>query len=87
MNTKLASWGEHLLRALGRTLGPLAVPLSAASMALVAAALVIPQLLSELPPMHDISEITLEEPLRIYAADGSLMAQFGVERRQPVTFQ
>jgi penicillin-binding protein 1A len=55
-------------------------------MALVAAALVIPQLLSELPPMHDISEITLEEPLRIYAADGSLMAQFGVERRQPVTF-
>ena len=56
-------------------------------MALVAAVLVIPQLLVELPEMHDIGEITLEEPLRIYAEDGSLMAQFGVERRLPVTFQ
>lgn len=39
-----------------------------------------------LPEAETIKEVRLKEPLRIYAADGSLMAEYGVEHRRPVAF-
>jgi penicillin-binding protein 1A len=32
-------------------------------------------------------EVKFEEPLRIYTAEGSLMAEFGVQRRRAVDFE
>jgi penicillin-binding protein 1A len=72
---------------MARILTVLSVPLSSLALILVAAALLLPQLVLQLPPQSALSEVTLEEPLRIYAADGSPMAQFGVERRMPIAFE
>ena len=33
------------------------------------------------------AQLTLSEPLRVYSADGLLMAQYGTERRRPVPFE
>ena len=42
--------------------------------------------LTDLPNTDVLKEVRLQEPLRVYSADGALMAEFGVERRSPVTF-
>lgn len=57
---------------------------------LLAALVVVPVVhfgLSDLPETTGLREIRYQEPLRIYSADGSLMAEFGVQRREPVDFK
>lgn len=39
----------------------------------------------ELPDVKTLNDVHLQVPLRIYTTDGKLMAQFGEERRAPVT--
>lgn len=39
----------------------------------------------ELPAVEEIREVKLQVPLRIFAADGTLMAVYGEKRRVPVT--
>ncbi|MES1942702.1 Multimodular transpeptidase-transglycosylase [Salinisphaera sp. PC39] len=40
----------------------------------------------QLPEAGEIGETKLNEPMRIYSADGRLLAEFGTERRLPRTF-
>jgi len=39
----------------------------------------------QLPDVKTLNDVHLQVPLRIYTADGKLMAQFGDQRRTPVT--
>ena len=41
---------------------------------------------SDLPTPDMLKEMRLQEPLRVYAADGGLMAEYGIERRSAVPF-
>ncbi|HSH41999.1 MAG TPA: penicillin-binding protein 1A [Arenicellales bacterium] len=41
-------------------------------------------LLPELPDAEEIRDVQLQVPLRVYAANGELMAEFGEQRREPV---
>jgi len=41
---------------------------------------------TDLPTPGMLKEMPLHEPLRVYAADGALMAEYGIERRRPVPF-
>ena len=41
---------------------------------------------SQLPPISDLHNIKLGEPLRVYTEDGKLIGQFGAERREPLTY-
>jgi penicillin-binding protein 1A len=43
-------------------------------------------LIAQLPSTESIRELRLEEPLRIYTADGKLMGEFGAERRAPLDY-
>jgi penicillin-binding protein 1A len=43
-------------------------------------------LMADLPSTASIRELKLEEPLRIYTADGKLMGEFGAERRAPLEY-
>jgi penicillin-binding protein 1A len=54
--------------------------------ALAAVAWVRWVLLADLPSTEAIKELKLEEPLRIYTADGKLMGEFGAERRAPLAY-
>lgn len=42
-------------------------------------------LLPDLPTVESIKDVPLKVPLRVYSAEGSLLAEFGEERREPVT--
>jgi len=42
-------------------------------------------LLPDLPDDEEIREVQLQVPLRVYAANGELVAEFGEQRREPVT--
>ncbi len=54
---------------------------------LFGAALFVEVTLPDLPDVKQgLSKVQLEEPLRVYSADGALMAEFGVERRKPVPY-
>jgi penicillin-binding protein 1A len=68
----------RLLR-LGLILAVLGVFLGAASIG-VAYWLIAPRL----PSVETLREVRLQQPLRVYSADGKLMATFGEIRRQPV---
>ncbi len=65
----------------------LAGVLSAATLAVCIVAGVYLYFGPQLPDAGDIGELELNEPLRIYTADGKLIRQFGVERRLPRTFE
>jgi len=41
-------------------------------------------LLPDLPDAEEIRDVRLQVPLRVYAANGELMAEFGEQRREPV---
>ena len=41
----------------------------------------------QLPPVEDVRDIQLQEPLRVFSQDGSLIAEFGEKRRQPVAIE
>lgn len=42
-------------------------------------------LLPDLPDAEEIRDVRLQVPLRVYAANGELLAEFGEQRREPVT--
>ena len=66
---------------------PLALPMDAALLGLIGVAALLYTFQSELPDVDALMEVKLEEPLRIYSADGSLMAEYGVQRRRAVAFE
>ncbi|WP_328983719.1 penicillin-binding protein 1A [Thiorhodovibrio winogradskyi] len=71
----------------GRMLaGVLAIPLDLALLALFGAAVVVYVTLPELPDIEGLTDIPFEEPLRVYSAQGSLIAEFGIQRRRAVAF-
>lgn len=79
--------GAGVLGWLGRLItAGLAIPLDLALLALGGAALVLSAIAADLPPVDALTEVEFEEPLRIYTASGSLMAEFGVQRRRAVAF-
>jgi len=39
------------------------------------------------PDVQTLREVDLKEPMRIYSRDGRLMAEFGEERRNPLTYE
>ena len=41
----------------------------------------------ELPDIHQLSEVQLQVPLRVYTSEGLLMAEFGEQRRQPLEYE
>lgn len=55
--------------------------------AVLAAALVALLLLPTLPDIDDLAERRLKVPMRVYSADGELLAEFGEERRIPVKIE
>jgi penicillin-binding protein 1A len=61
-----------------------AAVLNASLLGLLAAALLVNATLMGLPDAKALQAVTLQEPLRIYSADGVLMGEFGVQRRRPV---
>ena len=62
----------------------LAIPFDLALLGAFGAAILLNSIASELPPVEALTEVKFEEPLRIYTANGSLMAEFGVQRRRAV---
>ena len=40
----------------------------------------------ELPPIERLKDVQLQVPLRIYASDGALIAEFGEQRRKPIRY-
>jgi len=65
----------------------LAVPMDLAVLALAGAALVLSVAAADLPDVDQLLEVKYEEPLRVYTANGSLMAEFGVQRRRAVAYE
>ncbi|MEA3277319.1 MAG: penicillin-binding protein 1A [Pseudomonadota bacterium] len=63
-----------------------AVPLDVLTLGLLVASAFVAATLTELPQTDVLREVRLQEPLRVFSADGSLMAEFGVQRRSPVSF-
>ncbi len=53
----------------------------------IAAALFALSLLPDLPDVESVRDVRLKVPLRIYSAEGGLIAEFGEERREPVTIE
>lgn len=41
----------------------------------------------ELPEVASLQDLRYQEPLRIYSAEGLLMAEYGIERRKPVLYE
>lgn len=54
---------------------------------IVILAVVAAVLLPTLPPVRDLSQVELKVPLRVYTADGQLIAEFGEEKRIPVKIE
>lgn len=66
---------------------PLALPMDLALFGVIGASLLLYSIADELPQVEALLEVKLEEPLRVYTADGSLMAEYGVQRRRAVDFE
>jgi penicillin-binding protein 1A len=66
---------------------PLALPFNALLFGLIGAAVLLNAIQEDLPEVDALLEVKFEEPLRIYSADGSLMAEYGVQRRRAVDFE
>ena len=64
----------------------LAIPLDLLTLGLAAGAALVYVTLPSLPSTAGLGEVKFQEPLRVYSADGELMAEFGVQRRRPVVF-
>jgi penicillin-binding protein 1A len=63
-----------------------ALALNAALVGLAGGAVFVAVTLKDLPRTESLREVRLQEPLRVFSADGALMAEFGVQRRRPVSF-
>ncbi len=68
---------------LGLVIGLVGVALAAG----VAIALFTVSLLPELPAVESLRDVQLKVPLRVFSADGRLMAEYGEERREPVSIE
>jgi penicillin-binding protein 1A len=66
---------------------PFAIPLDLALLGAIGVSVVLYTMLPDLPEIDSLLEVKFEEPLRIYTADGSLMGEFGVQRRRAVQFE
>jgi penicillin-binding protein 1A len=66
---------------------PLALPLDAALFGAIGVSVLLYSINDDLPSVDALQEVSYEEPLRIYSADGSLMAEYGVQRRRAVEFE
>jgi penicillin-binding protein 1A len=64
----------------------IAIPLDLLTLGLVGMAALIYVTLPGLPTTEGLVEVQFQEPLRVFSADGDLMAEFGVQRRRPVVF-
>ncbi len=61
--------------------------LSAAVVAVIGVAALLWYIVPQLPAVESLREVQLQEPLRVYARDGKLIAEFGEKRRQPVAIE
>ncbi len=63
-----------------------ALGLNLAAVGVLGVAILVATTLAELPRTEALREVRLQEPMRVFSADGVLMAEFGAERRQPVPY-
>ena len=75
------SWGARIGLLLA---APAAIALNFAVLGGIGAAAFVAVALADLPEIDALRDVRLQEPLRVYSADGALMAEFGVERRRPI---
>ncbi|MEY6433132.1 PBP1A family penicillin-binding protein [Thioalkalicoccus limnaeus] len=69
------------------TAAGLALPFTLALPLSLVAAIYLQSLVAGLPAIDGLRVHSYREPLRIYSADGALMAEFGIERRRPVPIE
>jgi penicillin-binding protein 1A len=62
----------------------LSAPLQILTIGLFGAATFVSAVLPELPDVQSLRKVQFREPLKVFSADGALIAEFGVERRRPV---
>jgi penicillin-binding protein 1A len=63
------------------------LPIQLLTIGLLGAAVFVDATLPDLPDVgQGLRNVQLQEPLRVYSADGALIAEFGVERRTPVSY-
>ena len=80
--------GTSLLAGLARFAAALVgVSLDLVMLGLTAASAFVAVTLTDLPETDVLKEVRLQEPLRVYTADGALMAEFGTQRRNPVSIE
>lgn len=63
-----------------------ALVLNLAAVGLVGVGILIATSLADLPRTDSLREVQLQEPMRVFSADGVLMAEFGAERRRPIPY-
>ena len=68
-----------------RVLG--AIVLVSGLLACIGAAGLYWYLAPKLPPIDNLKDVQLQEPLRVYSKDGRLIAEFGEKRRTPLEFE
>ncbi len=64
----------------------IAIPLDLLTLGLLGMAAMVHVTLPTLPTTEGLVEVQFQEPLRVFSADGDLMAEFGIQRRRPVVF-
>src|SRR5690606_4532974 len=65
----------------------LAAVLGVGAVCVLVAAVVVLMLLPTLPSVQELTDADLKVPLRVYTADGELIAEFGEEKRIPVKIE
>jgi penicillin-binding protein 1A len=66
---------------------PLALPFDALFFGVIGSAVLLFSIQDQLPEVDALLEVKFEEPLRVFSADGSLMAEYGVQRRRAVAIE
>jgi penicillin-binding protein 1A len=61
--------------------------LTGVSVAIIIASAFYLYLRPSLPPVHQLLDVKLQTPLRVYSADNRLIAEFGEKRRAPITIE
>ncbi|MBK1720659.1 peptidase [Thiocystis violacea] len=63
------------------------IPLQLLALGLLGAAVFVNITLPELPDVQSLRNVQFKEPLRVFSADGGFMAEFGIQRRRPVSIK
>ena len=58
--------------------------ISSGTVILLSAIGLVAYIFPQLPSVEDVRDIQLQEPLRVFSNDGSVIAEFGEKRRTPV---